>query len=124
MISNINKNLKIMNKIAYLLLVGTASAVTDDSINFSYKKRKETAKIDDYSVLSTISNWFTGEASSDGLDLKYKTKRSLQINPTYQIYDYSYGILANYQYLTYYNYNYNDIYDTSFGTVYNYYYNV
>ena len=77
-----------MNKIAYLLLVGTASAVSDESINFSYMKRKESAKVDDYSVLSTISNWFTGDASSDDLALKKKTKRSLQINPTYQIFDY------------------------------------
>jgi hypothetical protein len=67
-----------MNKIDYLLLVGTASAVSDESINFSYMKRKETAKTDEYSMLSSVSNWFTGEASNEDLDLKYKPKRSLQ----------------------------------------------
>lgn len=53
-----------MNKIAYLLLLGTASASSDEPINFSYMKRKESAKIEDYSILSTVSNWFTAEAST------------------------------------------------------------
>jgi hypothetical protein len=84
-------------------------------------KRKEAAKTDDYTILSTVSNWFSGEASSEDLDLKYKSKRSLQnLNPTYQIYDYSTGVLADYQYGTYYNYNYGDLYDTNSGGNYNY----
>jgi hypothetical protein len=74
-----------MNPIAYLLLIGSATAVSDEPINFSYMKRKESAKTDDYSILSTVSNWFTGEASSGDLELKYKSKRSMQtaVNPTY-----------------------------------------
>jgi hypothetical protein len=113
--------LKIMNKIAYLLLVETATAVSDEPINFSYMKRKESAKTDDYSILSTFSNWFSGEASSEDLNLKYKTKRSLQaLNPTYQIYDSTTGILADYQYGTYYNYAYLDLFDDRTGISYNY----
>lgn len=85
-------------------------------------KRKESTKTDDYTILSTVSNWFSGEASSEDLDLKYKSKRSLQmpIDPTYQTFDYSTGVLADYRYNTYYNYNYGDLYDTINGGNYNY----
>lgn len=115
-----------MKKTAYYLLLGAVSS-SEESINFSYMKKKElaaTTNTDEYSILSTVSNWFTGDKDGgDELETQYK-KRSLQVNSQYQVIDYNYGVLADYQYQTYYNYNYGDLYDTRSGGVYNYNYNI
>ena len=96
--------------------IGLIQAVTDiDSANFSYLKKQDKGKKDDFSLMSTVSNWFNGDSEE-----AVNEKRRLNFNTQYQILDYTYGILADYQYNTYYNYNYGDLYLTATGENYNY----
>jgi hypothetical protein len=111
---------------AYLALIGISSA-SDDTINFSYMKKRELANTEDIGILSMVSNWFSSSVDlSDQYHVKRdeKPKRNLQLNTQYQFFDYTYNILADYQYKTYYNYVYQDLYNTVYSENYNYKYNI
>ena len=68
-----------MNYLAYLLLIGSSKAIetAESPINFSYMK-KDLAASDNYSILSSISNWFGGDAEDESLDHKYQMRQLAQ----------------------------------------------
>ena len=108
-----------MNYLAYLLLIGSSSAIesAESGINFSYMK-KDIAATDDYSILGSISNWFSGDADNETLDHKYQQRHLAQWydKTGYQLYDDGSKTVYNYQYTDQYNYAY--------GINYNFYTNV
>jgi hypothetical protein len=97
-----------------LVLLGVTSA-NSDNINFSYMKKKEMGVKDDFSILSSVSNWFSG---TDGDEFFDETSRNLQ--SAYQFYDANYGIMSDTAYQTYYNYATGDLYNSGTGENYNY----
>jgi len=56
-----------------LVLLGVTTAKLD-SMNFSYMKKKEMGVKDDFSILASVSNWFSGTDGDDFFD----EARSLQ----------------------------------------------
>jgi len=65
-----------MNYLAYLLLIGSSKAIETASspINFSYMK-KDLAASDNYSILTSISNLFGGDAQDASLDHEYPMRK-------------------------------------------------
>ena len=53
-----------MKSQAALMAIGLVTAVEKDSLNYSYMKKKTLGVKDDFSILSTVSNWFSGSSDS------------------------------------------------------------
>ena len=50
-----------------LVLLGVTNA-SSDSVNFSYMKKKEMGVKDDFSILASVSNWFSGTDGDEFFD--------------------------------------------------------